>query len=300
MTAVQIVARMGDLCGECPLWEPSSMSLYWADIAGRKVFHLDWPSGSHSIVLEDVEVSGLALHEGGGLVVVNSNGLWRWKQGGYFHLIASEVDGQKCALNDCIADPEGRLFSGSCFFNPHGDYPLGKLFRFDPDGSAHIVDEGIHLANGLGFSPDRSTIYFTDSAQRIIYAYDYRAVDGQIRNRRNFIKVPADQGIPDGLTVDAEGFVWSAQWFGGCIVRYDPDGVEVQRISVPATQTSSLTFGGSDLTDIFITSASMSDALSLAPACYATGGKNIGGQLFHLNLGIQGVREYKVRLPDYT
>jgi sugar lactone lactonase YvrE len=300
MTSVQIIANTGDLCGECPLWAASSQSLYWTDIAGRKVFHLAWPSGRHSMVLEDFEISGLALHAGGGFIAVNSSGLWRWDGGRGMHCILDEVEGQKCALNDCIADPGGRLFSGSCFFDPHGDYPLGYLFRFDPDGSAHIVDEGIHLANGLGFSSDCSTLYFTDSAQRIIYAYDYRQTDGQICNRRPFLRIPGDQGIPDGLTVDAEGFVWSAQWFGGCIVRYDPDGTEVQRIAVPAAQTSSLAFAGPDLTDIFITSASMSDALSLAPPCYAPAGGNIGGQLFHLNLGIQGKLDYAVRLPGST
>src|SRR5262249_21148072 len=123
-----------------------------------------------------------------------------------------------------------------------------------------------------------------------------RISDGSLRNRRTFVRIPGDQGVPDGLTVDAEGFVWSAQWFGGCIVRYDPDGRVQQTIAIPASQTSSLTFGGPDLDDIFVTSAGMPDALSLAPPGYATGTMPAGGQLFHLNLGIRGKPEFEANI----
>lgn len=298
MESVRVVANIGDLCGESPIWSEDEQALYWTDIAGRRVNRLSLGSGQVSAVLTNFEVSGLALHAEGGFVAVNSEGVWRWRSENEIDHITDAVDGERCALNDCIADPAGRLFSGSCFFDEQGEYATGYLFRFDPDGSAQIVDEGIHLANGLGFSPDESTLYFTDSAQRIIYAYDYRSSDGLIGNRRPLVKVPADQGIPDGLTVDAEGFLWSAQWFGGCIVRYDPEGTEVQRIAVPATQSSSLAFGGPDQKELFITSAGMSDALSLAPPEYRPGAASPGGQLFHLNLGIAGKPEYKAALPD--
>ena len=159
-----------------------------------------------------------------------------------------------------------------------------------------MVDEGIQLSNGLGFSPDLSTLYYADSAARNIYAYDYRPADGNLRNRRVLVNVPKERGIPDGLTVDAEGYVWSAHWFGGGLYRYDPDGALERHVTVPATQTSSLMFGGPELTDIFITSAGLPDALPLAPANYDPERVHSGGELYQVNLGIRGKEEYHARI----
>ncbi len=107
---------------------------------------------------------------------------------------------------------------------------------------------GFHLSNGLAFSPDNTVLYFTDSAARSIYAYDYNLASGDVKNRRLLIQVPSTEGIPDGLTVDAEGFLWSAQWYGSRIVRYDPDGTVERFIGIPASQVSCMTFGGPVLT----------------------------------------------------
>jgi sugar lactone lactonase YvrE len=94
--------------------------------------------------------------------------------------------------------------------------------RVDTDERVTVLDDGFHLANGLGFSPDDRTLYFTDSAARRIYAYDYNPATGDARNRRTIVRVPDDEGLPDGLTVDADGFVWFAQWYASCVVSYDP------------------------------------------------------------------------------
>src|SRR5207247_7061215 len=137
------------------------------------------------------------------------------------------------------------------------------------------VEEGVELANGLGFSPDNRTLYFTDSAARKIYAYDVQPETGRLSNRRIFASVTADEGLPDGLTVDAEGFVWSAQWYGSQVVRYDPDGKVERRIAMPITQVSSVAFGGENLTDLYITSAGGSWASQLAPPGYNFDAPNI-------------------------
>ena len=114
----------------------------------------------------------------------------------------------------------------------------------EKDGSLAVLDEGIHLSNGLGFSPDLKTLYYTDTIPRVIYAYDYDVKKGAVSNRRVFVKVPDTEGIPDGMTVDSEGYIWSAQWYGSCIMRYDPDGKVERCIKTPAKQTTSLIFGG--------------------------------------------------------
>jgi D-xylonolactonase len=166
----------------------------------------------------------------------------------------------------------------------------------ETDGSVHIADEGFHISNGLAWSPDSKYLYFTDSAARRIYRYDYDRASGNLRNRRVLVAVPAEEGLPDGLTVDAEGFLWSAQWYGGCIVRYDPDGKLERRVSIPAKQTSSLAFGGPELTDIFITSAARSEPMPVMPPGYDPDSGHFGGELYHLNLGIAGRPEHRARI----
>lgn len=168
-------------------------------------------------------------------------------------------------MRDCIADARGRVISGSQFFNPHGPYELGKLFLFDTDGSTRILDEGLHLSNGLAWSPAGDTLYLADSIARRIYGYAYDLDSGFVSNRKTLIQLVIEEGMPDGLTTDAEGFLWSAQWYGGCVVRYDPDGKEERRIHLPAKQTSSIAFGGADLTDLFVTSAAIPNRGQLHP-----------------------------------
>ncbi len=294
---IETLADFGDLCGEGPIWDSSAHALYWTDINGRRFHRYSSDTRQAETLNEGFEVAGFTLRDDGGLVVVNSGGFWLWEGKGEGVLLADEYDGRRCALNDCIADPRGRVLSGSTFFDPRReDYEPGCLFCLDTDGSLRIFDEGFKLSNGLGFSPDERTLYFTDSARRTIYAYDYNASHGQVRNRRVFVRVPDTQGLPDGMTVDAEGYVWSAQWFGGCIVRYDPDGTEERRVSIPATQVTSLAFGGAGLTDMFVTSASHPDALPLAPPGYSPERVYSGGKLFHLNLGITGKNEHRATI----
>ena len=227
----------------------------------------------------------------------NNSGVWLWSGSDEPPvLVASKLGEAKLQLNDCIADPKGRLLAGSCFYSPSEKYPLGHLFCVENDGSVKILDDGFHLSNGLCFSPDARTLYFADSAQRVIYAYSYDPVKATASNRQIFIKLDPTAGLPDGLTVDAEGFLWSAEWYGGCVARYDPDGKLERRISVPAKQVSSINFGGPDLTDIFITSAGKSEPMPIMPPGYDPHSGYFGGALYHMNLGIPGRLEYRASI----
>jgi len=296
MEQVEAIADYGDLCGESPLWDARAEALYWTDITGRRVYRYLWSKKRHELLQSGTEVAGLALLDSGGFVVTNSNGIWLWDGKEEWQLVADSAEGKKCVLNDCVADPQGRLFTGSCFFEPNDNYERGCLFRVDTDGSVHVVDEGILLSNGLGFSPDESTLYYADSAARRIYAYDYRRSDGSVGNRRILAQVPKEEGVPDGLTVDVDGFIWCAQWFGAGVVRYRPDGTVERRVHVPALQTSSLMFGGPDLNEVFVTSAGQREAETLAPSGYDPSSMLVGGPLFHLRTNIRGKEEYRARL----
>ncbi|MDX2225920.1 MAG: SMP-30/gluconolactonase/LRE family protein [Verrucomicrobiae bacterium] len=288
MSQHAIIASENDLCGEAPLWDASGGCLYWSDCVGLK-FRRYHPEGNRVDTLrEGLGINGLAFNAPGGFVVTNAEGIWLWDGAQQTRLIASEVDGAKCQMNDCIADARGRVLGGSYFYDPSGNYPLGKLFSVDPTGRVTILDEGFHLSNGLGFSPDNRTLYFADSAARTIYAYDYDLERGAVANRRVFVQAPATDGLPDGLTVDAEGYVWSAQWYGSCVVRYAPDGREDRRISLPAKQISSVMFGGTDLKDLFVTSAGQPEPMPIMPPGYDPASGTIGGCLYRLRPGPAG------------
>lgn len=293
--SVSLIVDDGNLCGESPVWDADEQRLYWVDLAGRKFYGYDWKTKRREILFDDFEVSGCALDRSGGFTFINSAGVWLWNKQEPPTQLVGTLDDVKLQLNDCIADPEGRLLAGSSFYDASPDYPLGKLFCVQSNGSVQILDEGFHLANGLGFSPDAKTLYFTDSVTRTIYAYAYDPANGHARDRRVFVKVDDKSGLPDGLTVDAEGFVWSAEWYGSCISRYDPDGKLERRIQIPAKQTSSLAFGGPDLQDVFVTSASKSEPTPVMPPGYDPDSGYFGGGLFHLHLGIQGKLEYRTR-----
>jgi sugar lactone lactonase YvrE len=296
MNNLEIIANYNDLCGECPVWDGLQQQLFWTDCVGQRFYRYDWRTHKHEIVQQGVEINGFVLNEPGGFIVTNNSGIWYWQTTGELHLIANNIDGKKCQMNDCTSDPAGRLISGSWFYDPNNDFPRGDLIQVDTDGTARVLDGGFKLANGLGFSPDGRTLYFADSAERRIYAYDYDIATGAAKNRRVFVDVPVERGLPDGLSVDSEGFVWSAEWYGSRVVRYDPEGKLERTILTPAKQTSSLAFGGPDLTSIFVTSASKSEAMPIMPKGYDPLNGNFGGPLYRIDSEVAGKPALRTRI----
>ena len=165
------------------------------------------------------------------------------------------------------------------------DDPVNSLFRLDPDRSIHRMESGICISNGLGWSPDLSTFYYTDSLTRMIYAYDYEAQTGAIRNRRVFDHVPQDGGLPDGLAVDTQGYIWSARWGGWKVVRYAPDGRVDREVAIPVEFPTSCAFGGENLNELYITSA----WIEVLPT--ARSAQPLAGDLFRLKVDVPGLPE---------
>lgn len=296
---MEIIADYQDLCGECPVWDPHTATLYWVDISGRHFYRYRPSTGHHTILNQTLEICGFRVNQGGGFVVVNNGGIWTWDGVGELRPIATDAHGAKCQMNDCTADASGRLLSGSCFYNPAGHYELGRLIQVHTDGRISILDEGFHLLNGIALSLDSTILYAADSVARIIYAYDYDLTTGSALNRRVLVTVPNDEGLPDGLTVDADGYLWCAQWYGSCVVRYDLEGTVERRLPTPAKQTSSVVFGGADFGDLFITTASQSETMPVMPRGYDAKHGNFGGQLYRARTGVVGVPlcEAKIVLP---
>lgn len=294
---VEVLAPDGNKCGEAPTWEPDAGCIVWTDNASDLVYRLDPRSRAKSIISRGLSVNGIALNRPGEFVFAGATGIHVWRGPGQVRTIATEHDGETLVFNDIIAAPGGRVYGGTQYWGAEGMIRTGKLYRFDPDGSVHVMDEGIQASNGLGFSPDDRTLYYADTTARKIYAYDVGASDGSLSRRRVFVDVPAEDGIPDGLTVDTQGCVWCAMWYGGQIVRYDPEGGVERRIRMPVAQVSSVLFGGADYTDLFVTSAGQLWKGPFAPPGFDFNAPNVGGSLYRIRMDVQGRPEHRAALP---
>lgn len=278
------------LTGENPLWHAAEAKVYWADIPRGHV-HRCGPDGKgHEICYEGEVTGGFTIQADGALLLFQARGaVRRWAGKGEETVVREHLPGEESnRFNDVIADPEGRVFAGTVGSGGR----LGALYRFDLDGTFEQLVTGVGCSNGLGFSPDRTRMYYTDSPKREIYVFDYDRASGAVANRRVWVKVPESpgEGVPDGLTVDAESFVWSARWDGNALVRYDPDGREVRRVPFPCRKVSSAVFGGPAHDTLYVTTA-----IGKAEN-EPTEGPGAGG-LFRFHPGVKGVAEFPSRLP---
>lgn len=265
---------------EVPLWHPQQECLYWTDIPRGMIFRYYPQTGTHEKIYTGEPVGGMTIQTDGSLLLFKTKGtIERWQEGKITTLVAEIIEERATRFNDAIADPQGRVFSGTMATLERP----GHLYRLDTDGSLHLILEGLTVPNGMGFSPDHQYFYFTDSDSRSIYRFTYAVETGNLSDRQTLIVTPAEEGVPDGLTVDTEGYIWSARWNGSHLFRYTPDGKEVLRIPFPALKVSSVTFGGSDYSTIYVTTAGGYDR-----AIEGSG----AGAVFSLQLGIRGVPEF--------
>jgi len=245
--------------GETPIWAPEENALYWVDWGGKPTCRFEPATGKFTTFPVSLPVTALARRALGGWIAIAQNGLYEWdpKTNVYKLLVGPPEPGKPdICYNDGAVDRQGRLLVGTV--NMQDVFaPEGSLYRLDPDGSLHQLDTGYATANGLGVSPDGRTVYVTDERHHQIMALDYDTVKGTVSNRRLFARVPAsrEEGMPDGLIVDAEGFVWSGHWAGWKLTRYDPDGKIERQIRFPVQHVISFAFGGKDLDELFVTTA---------------------------------------------
>jgi D-xylonolactonase len=280
----ELIADYACETGEGPLWHPGESRVYWLDIPNGRMFRYDPASGRHEICYEGQPVGGTTLQADGALLLFMDRGAVKsWRDGALTTILDEIPDERESRFNDVIADPVGRVFCGT-MPTPHRP---GRLYRLDPDGTLTVVLEGIGTSNGMGFTPDRRQMYYTDSPRHEIYLFDYDERTGAITNQRVFARNPESEGFPDGMTVDAKGSVWSARWDGACLVCYTADGREERRIAFPAKKVSSAIFGGPDYADLYVTTAGGNQKETDGP---------LAGALFCLRPGVRGVPEFVSRV----
>jgi sugar lactone lactonase YvrE len=191
--------------------------------------------------------------------------------------------------NDGAVDSAGRFWV-EAFVDPEFESPIpaeGVMFRLDNDHTLHVMIEAATIPNGVSWTADDRTMYFTDSPKQKVYAYDFDSANGAITNRRVLIDLAGESYVPDGHAMDVDGNIWQACYYGSRVIRISPEGEITGIIHLPTRNITCPVFVG---TELFITSAKESE-----PEKYPESARN-GGNLFKVDVGIKGVPKYKARL----
>jgi sugar lactone lactonase YvrE len=261
---IHCIISSKDKLGEGCLWDAESQSLWWLDIARpTRIQRLDPMTGEHRVWTSPLLLTAIARKKSGGFIVGGEDGVYGFDPatGATTLFCSPETNIALNRMNDGACDPQGRFWIGSMMQNigPKGEdlditADTGKLFRVAADGSFETMENKVGVSNGPCWSPDGKTFYFSDSKNQIIHAYEFDSINGSISNRRVF-NDSKDYGYPDGATVDAEGFIWSARWEGSCVVRIDPRGRIVRVVEIPATRVTCPVFGGADMDTLYLTTS---------------------------------------------
>jgi sugar lactone lactonase YvrE len=284
----ELIVDAKAILGEGPSWDAEQRLLYWVDILGRKIHIHDPAADTNRVLALDQYVGAVVPRENGGLVLALQHG---------FHIMDTEGGIQKIAdpeahlpdnrFNDGKCDAAGRFWAGTMSLIDE-ELQGGALYKLDKGFRVEKMLDDVNVSNGLGWSPDGETMYYIDSPKRTIFAFDFNVETGEIANRRAAVSVPAEEGFPDGMTVDEEGMLWVAHWEGWQLARWNPlTGEKTGSVPFPVSKVTSCVFAGEHLDELYVTSArvGLSQAESAA--------QPFAGGLFRVKLGIKGAPTYK-------
>jgi sugar lactone lactonase YvrE len=249
------VARPGlDYLGEAPVWEPRTASLVWVDITAGVVHRWNPQTDEHGELAVDGEVSAAVPRAGGGLVLAVDHSLILHDEDGTQRTLATvELDAPDNRFNDCRCDPAGRLWAGT--MSKQRQPGVAALYRLTTDGELRQMISGTTISNGLAWNLHGDRMYFIDSTTQRIDLFDFDAASGTLSDRRPLVAISPADGLPDGMTVDAEDGIWVALFGGGCIRRYTGSGVLDAIVEFPVSNPTCPTFGGVDLDTLYVTTA---------------------------------------------
>lgn len=272
--------------GEGPLWHEGAQRLYWLDIPAGRLYRYDPERGENELAYQhNGQVGGYTVQQDGSLVLFAERGQILRLIGDQAEVIVPEIAAEREGrFNDVIADPEGRVYCGTM---PTAD-GTARLYRLDPDGSRTLLFDDIGLSNGMGFSPDLTTFYHTDSNKRLIYRLRYDRATGEVTDREELVRTPDDGTVPDGMTVDSEGNIWSARWNGRALFKYSAAGEALGQVPFPVRKVSSVTFAGPDFRAAYVTTAG-------GPLRSADEGM-LAGSLFRVDLKTSGRAPFPSRI----
>jgi sugar lactone lactonase YvrE len=240
--------------GEGIVWDAADGRLLFVDIpTGRVLEHVPGTAPTVALAL-DRHVTDVHPTRSGALVVAVREGIALLRGRSLDVIAAPLAETPDIRMNDGNVDPAGRLFAGTMAYDAREG--AGSLYRLDPDRTLTTVLEGVTISNGIDWSPDGTLLYYADTPTQRLDVFDYDVATGTLANRRVFARIPEEDGMPDGLTVDAEGGVWVALYGGGAVHRYDADGRLDRELGIPGARlVTSCCFAGPNLTDLYVTTS---------------------------------------------
>jgi sugar lactone lactonase YvrE/DNA-binding GntR family transcriptional regulator len=256
----RILGSVRDGVGESPFWDGGQRAIWSVDITGKRILRRGWPDGATETWDTRDLPTALARSDGGSALVAFAQGVALWQEADRVVPVATLEADPLMRLNEGKCDPRGRFWVASMENNltehlspRRQGAARGRLFRIDGGRAVAMTEAEFGIPNTMAWSPDRARFYLGDSQRNTIWVWDYDDDSGEIANRRVF--VTGGPGVPDGSCMDAEGCLWTARFGAGCILRYDPGGQVEREIPLPVRNPTAATFGGTDLSVLFITSA---------------------------------------------
>jgi L-arabinonolactonase len=273
--------------GENPLWDGAGQALYFIDNYAGKVHRFDPATEATRTWLLPSVITTLALRAQGGAIVTLRTGIHLFDfDTGALELVLPLADPPPIVFNDGTVDRRGRFIVGASTANFASPAPVGGLYSLGGGALLKTLDSGIYFSNGPCFSPDGARLYFADSFQHAIYAYDYDIASGEVAGRRTFAVTRELGGMPDGACMDRDGLLWSAMYGGGKVVAFRPDGGVERIVELPVRLTSSVAFGGADLERLYVT--------TIAEGALGEPREEGAGDLFVIDgLGTRGLPELR-------
>ncbi|WP_083459899.1 SMP-30/gluconolactonase/LRE family protein [Jiangella muralis] len=265
--------------GEGPVYDEANDSLYWVDIPAGHLWR--WSRSDRSMAYQSIgeALGSVALIDGGGFLLATRRGVLIQPSWADLPRLWLPIEPDLATqFNDGKCDPQGRFVAGTAATDPRF---TGALYRVDHDGTTEQLIDGIGMSNGLDWSPDGEYFYHVDTLSQTVQRYKWDADAGVPRDPVAFIEVPSSDGLPDGLTVDAEGCLWLAVWGAGEIRRYAPDARPLGAISVATPNVTSCAFGGPRRDQLFITTAALAAPQTGRAAALA-------GDVFVVRTPVQG------------
>ena len=237
---------------EGPVWCDEWSGLRFVDMLAGDILSVDGDGRATGRLHVGTVAAAFRPRASGGLVVAIERGFALIEPDGRFVSLGELWSDPGIRMNEGGCDPDGRFYCGSMGYDMGTG--RGTVYRFDTDGTVTTVIEHVSCSNGLAWSPDHRVTYYTDSPTQRVDAFDYDPASG-LTGRRPLVEIPADDGMPDGLTVDSEGYLWVAIWGGSAVHRYRPDGRLDGVVELPVPQVTAATFGGPDLADLYVTTS---------------------------------------------
>ncbi len=251
-------SRTPGLLSEGPRWDAQRGELLWVDIIGSRLHRArvaaDGLLDEVAAIRFDRFVGAVAPAIHGGYVLAAGGGfLFADGSGKVRQLAQPEAGRSDVRMNDGACDPQGRFWAGTMALDESPG--AGVLYRLELDGSCTTVLTGLTISNGIGWNPDGTVMYLSDSGTGAIDVFDFDGSSGEIGGRRTIVQITEPGVAPDGLTVDQEGGIWVALWGGGAVRRYSPEGSLLATVQLPVERPTSCAFGGPERATLFITTA---------------------------------------------